>query len=401
MRSEIEESLYATAKALPALSSIALDHSGVQSGVYLVGGTVRDLILGRPFVDVDLTIEGETGELARAIGAAAGIETRFGTLSLNRDGYRYDLARTRSERYPHPGALPEVAPAAIEADLSRRDFTVNALALGLTGPRAGELLAVPGALDDLDARRLAVLHDLSFIDDPTRLLRLARYAARLGFEPAAHTRELASQAIAGHALETLSGPRVGNELRLLATEPDAVAAFESAAELGLPWSIDADLARRSLEVLPADGRPDLVVLACVFASEFTHQQSDQLVAALDRLGFTAADRDAIAEAATQAPELAKRLATTASRAEIARTVGTSGIETVALASNEGSQSQSLTWLQDLRHLKLQITGEDLIDNGIPEGPAIGQALAKAKDALYDGDALDRDSQLRVALKAPE
>jgi tRNA nucleotidyltransferase (CCA-adding enzyme) len=362
--------------------------------VYLVGGAVRDLILGRPFVDVDLAVEGEAPKLAAELGSPDGGETRFGTASVERRGYRYDLARTRSERYPQPGALPEVEPAGIDADLARRDFTANAVALGLSGPRTGELLATAGALDDLRAQQLAVLHDQSFLDDPTRLLRLARYAARLGFEPAPHTRELATTAIANGALETISGTRIGNELRLLATELDPVAAFEAVADLGLPWTIDAPVARRALEALPADGRPDLLVLACVLG------QNEQLICELDRLGFTATDRDAIAEAA-QASRLAQRLATADTRSEIARTVGTSGIETVALAFSQGAPSQSLTWLQDLRHLTLDITGDDLTQHGIPEGPAIGKALANARAALMDGTATDRESQLRVALKAAE
>ncbi len=384
------DQLLARARAEPAIAWVIDAAAQIWAEVYLVGGTIRDLILGRRFIDVDLAIDGETLALAASIGSPQPLsESRFSTLRVSRDGVRYDLARTRREHYSEPGALPQVEPARITEDLPRRDFTVNALALGLTGPRAGELLAVPAALDDLEARQLAVLHDRSFIDDPTRLLRLARYAARLGFEPAPHTRELATEAIDQGALDTISGTRIGNELRLLATEPDPVAAFESAGALGLPWSIDAQLARSALEVLPDDGRRDLLVLACVLNAE-----------ELDDLGFTAGDRDAIAQAA-HAGDLAQRLAETTSRAEIARTVGTSGIETVALAFSQGSPSQSLTWLQDLRHLKLEITGDDLIENGIPQGPELGRALSAARDALYDGEAPDRESQLRVALGAGE
>ncbi len=356
--------------------------------VYLVGGTVRDLILGREFIDVDLAVDGEPASLAAAIGEPRGIETRFGTVSVDRAGYRYDLARTRSERYERPGALPEVEPAAIEADLGRRDFTVNAMALAING--APELLTAPGALADLDAGQLAVLHDRSFLDDPTRLLRLARYGARLGFRPAQRTRALATEAIAGGALDTVSGTRIGNELRLLATEPDPIAAFEAVAELGLPWTIDAVTARRALQVLPEDGRAELLVLACVLEPE-----------RLDELGFTSADRDTIAQAATQSRDLARRLADTSSRSEIARIVGSFGSETVALAFSQGAPSQAQTWLQDLRHVTLDITGDDLIRHGLEEGPEIGRALARARDALMDGVAPDKASQLRVALSAAQ
>jgi tRNA nucleotidyltransferase (CCA-adding enzyme) len=389
------DELYERAMARPPIAAIVDEAGELQSDVYLVGGTVRDLILGRTFMDVDLTVDGDALKLATAIGEADGTESRFGTLRVERDGQRYDLARTRSEHYPHPGALPEVRAARIDADLTRRDFTVNALALGLTGSRAGELLAANAALDDLEKRQLAVLHDRSFIDDPTRLFRLARYTNRLGFEPAPRTRELATEAIANNALGTISGTRIGNELRLLANEPDPVAAFEAVADLGLPWTIDAPLARQALAALPADGRADLLVLACVLG------QNEPLVDQLNDLGFSAADRDVIAEAATRSHELAERLSKATSRSDIALTVGSFGIETVALASSQGAPSQSQAWLQDLRHLTLDITGEDLIQQGIPEGPAVGRALATARAALMDDEATDRESQLRVALQAGE
>ena len=169
-----------------------VDALGDADGVYVVGGAVRDLLRGDAPVDLDLVADRELGELiaelSSAGGAPARVHDRFGTATLVLDAGRFDLARARREHYPHPGALPEVEPAPIEEDLRRRDFTVNALALGLGGARRGELLAVPGALDDLDTGTLRVLHDASFRDDPTRLLRLARYAGRLSFAPDEHDR---------------------------------------------------------------------------------------------------------------------------------------------------------------------------------------------------------------------
>ncbi|HWD70559.1 MAG TPA: hypothetical protein VG293_10205 [Solirubrobacteraceae bacterium] len=391
------EALVQRALVLPPIAAIQPSVATFAGDVYLVGGSIRDLILGRRFVDVDLAVDGDAGRLAAAIGAPLGAETRFGTVSVELGGHRYDIARTRAEAYEHPGALPVVQEAGIDADLRRRDFTVNALALGLAGTRTGELLSAPRALEDLQAAQLAVLHDRSFLDDPTRLLRLARYAARLGFEPAPQTRALAAVAITNGALDTISATRAGNELRLLAREPDPISAFEAVEDLGLPWAIDAERARSALNVLPDEGRADIVVLACVFGG----QDGAQLAAELDRLGFAASDRDSIVEGVTAAEDLAQRLGNAGSRSEIARTVGRSGIETVALASSQGAPSQSLTWLEDLRHCRLQISGDDLIDHGLQQGPAIGRALQVAKDALLDGRAPDREAQLAVALHAAE
>ena len=389
MQSPDGTQLLARARAVPAIARVLPDLEQLQSGVYLVGGTVRDLILEREFADVDLAIDGDARELAAKLGSPRPLsESRFSTLRVIGAGVRYDVARTRSERYAHPGALPEVTPAPIAIDLLRRDFTINAFALGLTGDHAGQLLAAPAAIDDVERRELAVLHDASFEDDPTRLLRLARYAARLDFTIAPHTRELAAAAIAAGALETVSGPRIGGELRLLALEPDPVAAFQSAAGLGLPWTIDAPLAAAALRVLPTDGRPDIVVLSAA-----------KLGDDLDSLGFTAADRDAILEARTRSPDLAARLAVVSSGAGIARAVGSAGVATVALASALGPPAAPQRWLGELRHMKLQISGEDLRAAGIAQGPSIGRGLQAARDAMYDGLGSDRDSQLRVALQA--
>jgi tRNA nucleotidyltransferase (CCA-adding enzyme) len=391
------DELLQRALACPPLAVAANAASALGVQVYLVGGTARDLLLGRDFLDVDLAVEGDPAPLAARIGQRDVSPTRFGTLSVRRHGWRYDLARTRAETYARPGALPDVMPAGIETDLRRRDFTVNAIAFGLAGARTGELLAPPGALADLAHRRLAVLHDRSFSDDPTRLLRLARYCARLGFGPGPETRALAGAAIAARALDTVSGTRLGNELRLLAHEADPVAGFRAAAALGLPWGIDVDLAGEALGVLPEDGRADLLVLACVFAT----MDAGALGPELERLGFTAPERDTVAEAATGADPLARRLQQAGSATEIARAIGRASLETVALASGRGARPQARVWLQDLRHRRLAITGGDLIAAGLSEGPEVGRALDRATDALMEGSAPDRDSQLRVALGRDE
>ncbi len=185
-------------RALPAAMPL-LARLPDTPAVYLVGGAVRDLLLGGAPFDLDLVVEGDAAAFASSLGGELKVHDRFGTSTVTLDGFSYDIARARRETYAHPGALPDVAPAPLAEDLERRDFTVNTLALALAGDRAGELTWVPTALEDLDARRLRVLHDRSFIDDPTRLFRLVRYATRLGFEIEPHTRGLADRAIAGGA----------------------------------------------------------------------------------------------------------------------------------------------------------------------------------------------------------
>src|SRR3954447_10430159 len=164
-------------RLLPALEGLA--------PAWLVGGAVRDLLLGAASVDLDVAIEGDAREVARELAARLGGEAveheRFGTATVRADALTVDLASPRRESYAHPGALPEVEPAPLDEDLARRDFTVNAMAAALDSERLGELRDPHGGRGDLEAGVIRVLHPKSFIDDPTRLLRAVRYEARFGF----------------------------------------------------------------------------------------------------------------------------------------------------------------------------------------------------------------------------
>jgi tRNA nucleotidyltransferase (CCA-adding enzyme) len=381
---------------------------GDADGVYVVGGAVRDLLRGETPVDLDLVVDRDVGRLITGLSSSGGtparLHDRFGTATLVLDGGRFDLARARRERYPHPGALPEVEPAPIEEDLRRRDFTVNALALGLGGARRGELLAVPGALDDLGTGTLRVLHDESFRDDPTRLLRLARYAGRLGFGPDGHTAGLARGAIGEGALSTVSGARLGTELRLLGGEADPQSPLEELHRLGLDEALipglappDRDVLARALELLAPDGDRAALVLAAA-AGAVTPQQ---LTRSLDALAFPAAQRDAIFAAVTHAPALTGQLAAARRPSEIAEAAAGVPVEAVALAGalgDAGAGQAAQRWLGELRNVGLDITGNDLVAAGVTPGPAIGTGLRAALSARLDGRANGRDEQLAEALR---
>src|SRR5207247_7020784 len=181
-----------------------------------------------------------------------------------------DIAERRAESYPYPGSLPEVRPGTSAEDLARRDFTVNAMAVPLGGPRLGELDAVEHAREDLAAGRLRVLHARSFLDDPIRLLRLARYSARLGFEIEAETERLVHHALSGGALETVSGARVAAELWLATVEETPGRALAALGELGvlealsLPSPFDEQLLLEASAVLPPDGAREILEMAVLF-----------------------------------------------------------------------------------------------------------------------------------------
>jgi tRNA nucleotidyltransferase (CCA-adding enzyme) len=386
---------------LPAAAPVLSRLADWPEDIYLVGGAVRDLMLGGEPVDLDLMVTGDVDSVANRIGGVRVRHDRFGTAGGELDGHRYDIARSRRESYAEPGALPDVSPADVQDDLARRDFSVNAIALGVLGPARGQLVAVGPALDDLDAGQLRVLHDASLSDDPTRLLRLSRYAARLGFAVEPHTRALAAAAITARALDTVSGSRLGAELRVLANEKDPVAAFVALHELGIDAALqpgfgltEPDLARRGLALLPADGDPGTLVLGAAMG----RLRSGARSSLLNRLAFPAPARDQILDAAA-GPKLAHRLTRAGTPSEIAAVAGRAGPEAVALAGAAGAADQARNWLEDLRERGLDITGTDLISAGIAPGPAIGRGLAAALGARLDDRAPDRATQLTVALRA--
>jgi tRNA nucleotidyltransferase (CCA-adding enzyme) len=402
------------------LLDAAEEHGG---RVELVGGAVRDIMLGsRPReldVVVDSGVEQLAGALASRLGAEPTLHERFGTAVVRGAHARIDLATIRAESYSSPGALPDVRPGSPEEDLARRDFTVNAIAVGLTGEHQGQLRAVAGALDDLAARRLRVLHDASFLDDPTRILRLARYAARLGFEIEPHTAALLAGALAANALKTVSGQRLGAELRLAFAEPDPVSPLAELDRLGVftAWepgvSFDEHVVRTALEILPEDGSAQ-VLLAAALLLELSHNLDDEETEPAMRgfvydLQLPAGDGDrtfGVAVTAAFAVDHIDGADTTVDLLEL--TIGTA-VESLALAGavremedGPGSYGRRIVeeWLHERRHVTLEVTGDDLIAAGVPEGPEVGVRLEESyKLLLEERIAPGRESELRAALEA--
>jgi tRNA nucleotidyltransferase (CCA-adding enzyme) len=342
--------------------------------VAVVGGSVRDVWLGRAPRELDLVVEGDVAAFARALGGEVTVHEPFGTATAFGAGWRVDLAMARRERYPEPGALPVVEPASIEEDLRRRDFTVNAIAVTLAG---AELLAVDRALEDLAERRLRVLHEQSFIDDPTRLLRLARYAERLGFAVEPLTERLARAT----TLATVSAARIGAEVRLALTEPDPLAVLVRVADK-LPIVVDRGLVEDALALAPADSDEAMLVLGAVTTDE----------AWLDGLELTAHER-AVALACARA-----RMPPDTAPSALWRAWRGVPVEAVALAGARGDREAARRWIEELRHVRLEIGGDDLIAAGLREGPQIGDRLERTLAAKLDGVLMGgREAELRYAL----
>jgi tRNA nucleotidyltransferase (CCA-adding enzyme) len=397
--------------------------AGQRGGIELVGGAVRDLMLGVRPRELDAIVlaevEAVAHELAERLGGEASVHERFGTALVSSPGICVDLATVRAESYPQPGALPQVRSGSPQEDLQRRDFTVNAIALGLAGEDAGRCRAVPGALEDLAARRLRVLHEQSFLEDPTRILRMVRYSVRLGFAIEPHTAELAAQALDAGALQSVSGARLGAELRLAFAEACAVEVLAELDRLGVlsAWEpgvcFDEHVVRMALEIMPEDGsRPVLFAaallmgLACDLDVEDSEAAMRAFIADLQLPSGVGERVFGAAVSACFAIDSVDEAGTTPDVLEL--TDGTP-IESLALAAavrdmedGPGSYGRSLIedWLREQRHVALQVTGDDLIAAGVPEGPEVGLRLEESYRLLLE-ERIEpgRETELRAALEA--
>jgi tRNA nucleotidyltransferase (CCA-adding enzyme) len=352
--------------ALPGVD--ALRQIAELAPAYLVGGAVRDLLLGLEVGDLDVVIEGDPEALAQLPGFELEREALFLTGRLHLDDLHIDVARARAESYPRPGALPEVRPAEIADDLGRRDFTVNAMAFPLSGDR--QLIDPHRGLDDLRAGLLRVLHGRSFADDPTRALRAARYAARFDFELEPETARLIREA----DLSTVTEDRIDNELRRIAAEDDPAAALRLIADWGVMPTLDPGAPDRARQVTRLASAPPW--------SDWVDRELAVMLAIVRPLPQI---RE-LAGATPERPSEAVRLASAWDPAQllVARALGAEWLDRYAA---------------EWRHVRLEITGDDLLAGGVQQGPAVGRGLEAALSGKLDGEISGRDEELRIARAA--
>ena len=203
---------------------------------FIVGGLVRDLVMGRPNIDLDVVVEGEgiafADRLVKKLGGTLVVHQRFGTASVYmKDGLKIDVATARKELYKAPAALPTVESSILKNDLSRRDFTINAMAVSLNRASFGQLIDFFGGERDLEHGRIRVMHDSSFIDDPTRIFRAVRFEQRFGFTIEGHTEDLIKHAIREKMFNRTEKQRIREELILILKEPDPIKGLRRMDEL--------------------------------------------------------------------------------------------------------------------------------------------------------------------------
>lgn len=394
-----------TPETLETLHDLGRIADGRGVGAFIVGGVVRDALLGRACEDLDVVVEDDAIEFAEAaareLGGRVKKHDRFGTaILLLRRGVKVDVATSRSESYARPGALPDVVSDPIEMDLMRRDFTLNAMAVRIDGGGFGELLDPAGGREDLVAGVLRVIHERSFEDDPTRILRCIRFSARFSFRLDPPTEALLRDAILRDLLSTVTGERIMNEIRLILSEDEVWSPLSQLDSLRALASIHPSW-RLPEHAAPLFSRLQTILESPIGSMDSaTHWRARFLLAVsallpsdarelLDRLRASTVLRSIVAEHARFDTEVRESLESESelSRSDIHDALAAFRPETLAalLASSGPTLSERIAlYLSELESVRPLLGGADLIALGFEQGTALGETLADLKRARLNG-----------------
>jgi len=388
----------------------AADRKGHQ--VYLVGGCVRDLLLGRENLDVDIVLEKDAPVLAKQLAKELKVKVtvypRFGTATLFSPGGRQiDLATTRSEHYPRPGALPVVKAGDLKQDLFRRDFTINTLAMSLSSGNFGEIVDLFKGVEDLKAKRIRVLHDKSFIDDPTRILRAVRFEQRFGFVLERSTRRLLAEALRKNTPTTVHPGRLFDEFRKTLNEPLPGRTILRLNRLGGIRSLFPDLSisskvlstlDRSLRKLTkhpsyrAEDKP-LIYLAGVFWSS----DKDQVLEASRHLRLTKKEKSvllALVKLKGMRRPLAQKGLLASRVYEQVEGIPDCVLLFLKTVTNSSNVRKNLDrYFKKTRGVRLFICGEDVLRAGVSSGRKVGRILKTVLIEKIDGKIKGRKAEL--------
>ena len=395
--------------------------------LYLVGGVVRDLLLRRPTWDLDLAVEGDGPGFARTLAddlhAGLVVFERFATARLTmKDGTKIDVASTRRESYAEPAALPDVSPAPLSADLYRRDFTINAMAIQLNADRFGRLHDPYGGQRDLRSRTIRALHNESFIDDPTRIFRAVRFAQRFGFRLETNTARLLRQAAATDQVARLSGPRLCNEILLLLEEPDPLGAMARLARLDLlrflhPLLKFGGSASAVMAMVPRAvrwwipyGRRRSIAVRITMLMALLHRAEPAVVQQIiRRLMLSKEQAEKVRWAGLPIRCAARRLASarplkpSSIYRELVHLPSEAHILLLAHSMSRGGQaglarvkSRLKAFLTTMRDGRSPLRGEDLLRMGLTPGPQFGRILDRVREAQLDGTVKTKMQARRLA-----
>jgi len=392
------------------------------TSVYAVGGFVRDILLGGPNFDLDLVVEGDgiafASYLGRELGGRVRPHQKFKTaVVILEDNRRIDVATARLEYYEYPAALPTVELSSLKMDLFRRDFTVNALAIHLNPGRFGRLVDFFGAQQDIKARVIRVLHSLSFVEDPTRILRAIRFEQRYGFRIGGQTERLIKNAVQLDMIHKLSGSRLFHELRLILEEKKAGACLKRMRHYRLLQAIQPMLKLDSAKETLLDELEKVLswyrllylepraatwpIYFLVLCEGFTLEETRFF---LRRLNLSRRQEREFLSLRQALAETGRKLKSwrfgIKARSELYFILDTLPVEGIlylmAGNPNETFRRGLSLYLTRFKGKALEITGNDLKNMGIRPGPVYGRILKKVKAAMIDGSAGCREDQLRLA-----
>ncbi len=414
LRARLEERLPGPIVSLLRLAGRVAQRKGVSA--YVVGGFVRDLLLGRSNLDVDLVIEGDGIAFARAyaqdVEGTVKVHERFGTaIVISPDGYKVDVATARTEYYEYPTALPTVEQSSIKKDLYRRDFTINALAIRLNEGQFGELIDFYGGQRDLNEKTIRVLHSLSFVEDPTRVFRAVRFEQRFGFRLGRETLSLVKGAIKMELFHRLSAARLAQELVLLLSEEEPPRGLARLGELGLlkfvhrslAWSPQLAATLKSVEdalkwyrLLYLDRRMEpWLVYFMALADAIPAKAVGEL---LRRLRVPGRHAEHVRQSRFRSGRLLERLGkrSTLSAAEVYRSLEGLSDEVIvflmAKAKQEPVKRRLSAFLTTYQHVKPALSGDDLKDLGLKPGPMFRKLLDRLRDARLNGQVRTEDDE---------
>jgi len=395
--------------------------------VYVVGGFVRDLLLGIENLDIDVTVDGDgilfAETFARQFGCRVKSHQKFGTaVIVFPDGFKVDVASTRLEYYSSPGALPTVERSSLKMDLYRRDFTINTLAVRLNREEFGVLVDYFGAQQDLKEKVIRVLHNLSFVEDPTRVFRALRFEQRLNFRIAKHTENLIRNAVKMNFLSNLGGKRLLTELVIILKEKEPLRAIERMDSLGLIPFIHPELSLTSVirgileeaakiitwfDLLFLDRRYEKWVV--YFLALCDSLTAEQFAQTCKRLSISEHYRERLFETRGRVEDvldtMQRRLirGPEVRRSEIYFWLEGLPVEVLlylmAKTGFEGVRKFVSLYFTQLQGVRCAIKGEDIKALGVPPGPRFREILDRVFRARLDNEAITPDDELRIARKA--
>jgi len=386
---------------------------------FLVGGVVRDLLLGVANLDLDIVVEGEGIEFARRVArefkARVRSHRKFGTaVVILPSGRRIDVATARTEFYEHPAALPTVEISSIRQDLYRRDFTINAMAVALSGERFGELLDYFGGLRDLEKRQIRVLHNLSFVEDPTRIFRGVRFEQRYGFRLESQTEILARRAVDMEIVGRLTNARVRDELVDIFSEPLPLPlkALERLEDLGALRTLHQDLAvnpamqarfrllERHLDaawkLMGKEGKGWILCMAAMLA-DLPPREAEKWC---NQMRLRREDAEAVRQCLESVPGIIQSIyeedMPPSRVVALLEPLGEEALVYLHVTGGPDARRRVQMYSKKWKKMALSISGRDLAEMGLPPSRLYSQILAKVRADLLDGKVKGREGELALA-----